>query len=433
MAQDINCVMKLINHLLIRLSLVLILVLLLWSLIYFLLQMKEIHDGNDEGLLNLKQEFILKANRDSNFVITLQKYNPLNVIIEEIPFEEAEHFKEFFSTERLYFETELEEEEVRMLITAFYCEPNGRHYKLKCFTSTVEQNDLIKNMLYLLIMLWVILSVVFIIVGKRIIHRTNKPFYDLLHKLQAFRLDSAKIFDFSETAIQEYQQLNNTVRHLLEQNIGAFVEQKNFIENASHELQTPVAIAIMKLETLMNEGSLTETQMQELSTVISVLERMKKLNNNLLLISKIKNNQYSDMESVDLKSLMEDVLAIYEELLQYKEIEVKVETFEIPVCRMNADLAHIMLSNLVKNAIAHNRQGGDIAIAFRAGSLTIANSGAPLPPNKNIFDRYVANAQSSKSSGLGLSIVKTIADLYHIEIGYYYKTGWHVFEVKIEK
>ncbi len=139
--------MKLVDHITIRLSGLFIAILLIWSVIYFILQMNEIRDGIDEGLNNLKQEFIFKANRSPDFVTDMQKHNPLNIIVERITYEEAKDFKEVYTESKVYFVTEEEEEEVRMLTTMFFCEQDNEYYKLKFFTSTVERDDLIKNIL----------------------------------------------------------------------------------------------------------------------------------------------------------------------------------------------------------------------------------------------------------------------------------------------
>ncbi len=291
--------MKLSNHLTIRLSGIFILIMLVWSIIYFFFQMTEIYDGIDEGLNNLKQEFIYEANRSPDFVVDMEKHNPLNIIIDKISFEEAKDFKETYTASKVYFITEEEEEEVRMLTTAFFCEQNNQYYKLKIFTSTVESDDLIKSMLYLLIALWVCLALVIILVIKRVIHSSNKPFYQLLHDLKNFKLGDGKMIEFPANNIYEYTELNSSVKDLLEDNINAYNEQKNFIENASHELQTPLSITIGKLELIMNSNKLDQQQLEEMASALNSLNRMKRLNSSLLLLSKIKNKQFSEKEAVE--------------------------------------------------------------------------------------------------------------------------------------
>lgn len=424
--------MKLSNLLTLRLSLVFILIIFVWSVIYFFVQMTEIHDGIDEGLNNLKQEFVYKANTSADFVTDMQKHNPLNIIVEPISFADAEDFKETYADTFIYFVTEDEDEEVRMLTTTFYCEQDSQYYKLKFFTSTVERDDLIKNMLYLLIALWLGLALAIILVVKEIINKSNKPFYILLDNLKKFRLDSTKMIEFPQTQITEYSELNETVHALLEKNINIFVEQKNFIENASHELQTPLAITINKLELLMDRGGLSEEQMIEVNSVLNNLNRMKRLNSSLLLLSKIKNRQYTTSEGIDLVSVFEEVLDIFEDIIAHKRIivDIRKDTGYILV-NMNKDLSYILATNLIKNAVYHNLEEGYIEIVFKDNSITIINKGIDIVSGTDIFERYVSNKLNSNSSGLGLSIVKSIADTYDFRISHSYKDGKHIISLHI--
>lgn len=419
--------MKLSNYLTLRLSFVLMLIMLIWSVIYFFIQMAEIHDGIDEGLTNLKQEFIYEANYSPEFLEAVKNHNPLNIRIEQITYEEADDFKETFADSKVYFVTEKEYEEVRMLTTAFYCEQDGNYYKLEFFTSTVERDDLIKNMSYLLIALWLGLALALVLVVKRIIYKSNEPFYTLLSNLKKFRLDNTKMIEFPKTRISEYAELNESVRILLERSIGTFVEQKNFIENASHELQTPLAITINRLELLLDASNLSEQQMNEISSILNNLNRMKRLNSSLLLLSKIKNKQYVTSEEVDLVNVFDITLSNFEDLIEHKGISMEVKKISSSLSvNMNKDLAFILATNLIKNAVSHNVKEGYIEIIYKSDSIVIINEGTPIDEDTDIFKRYVSNTSGSASSGLGLSIVKSIADIYNYRILHHYSGGKHI-------
>jgi signal transduction histidine kinase len=392
--------------------------------------MKEIHDGNDEGLTNLKQEFIAKANKIPEFIEKLEKNAPLNIIIKEIDFEEAETLVEHFTTQQIYFATELEEEEVRMLTTAFRCELTGKYYLLQFFTSTVESDDLMKNMLYLLLGLWITLSLTIFIISKIIISKANKPFYKLLDELKKFRIDNRQMIDFPKTNVNEYAQLNKSIKELLERNIDIFNEQKIFIENTTHELQTPLATIIAKMEMLIEKHQNDKKYTKEIAGVLNILNRMKRLNSNLLLLSKIKNNQFPETSPVNLREILDSVIADFEDLAAYKEISIEKEGNYCPKLQINKDLAYILFSNLIKNAIAHNHQKGKIIICCSSDYITIANSGNEVPVN--VFIRYQNAATDKKSSGLGLSIVKSIADLYQLKITYSYNE-MHIFRIDVKR
>ncbi|MFV0535756.1 MAG: sensor histidine kinase [Dysgonomonas sp.] len=422
--------MKLSNYLTVRLAGVFIAIMLVWSIIYFFIQMREIYDGIDEGLNNLKQEFVYKANRSPDFVADMERHNPLNIIIEKISYIEAKDFKETYSPSKVYFVTEEEEEEVRMLTTAFYCEQDKEYYKLKIFTSTVESDDLIKNMLYLLISLWLCLSLVLVVVIKKVINRGNRPFYKLLNDLKDFKLGETKMINFPTNNIKEYTELNTSVKSLLEDNISTYNEQKKFIENVSHELQTPLAIAIGKLELISNNSKLDKEPLIEIASALASLNRMKRLNNSLLLLSKIKNKQFSEKENVNLVSVIDEVLSDFSEIINHKKITVKViKRQDALIVLMNKDLAYILINNLVKNAVFHNSKEGNIEVVIESHSIIIANDG--LPVDNDIFERYVSSSPNSKSSGLGLSIVKSIIEIHKFSISYKYKDK-HIFTVKFQ-
>lgn len=422
--------MKLANHLTTRLVALLLLVLAVWSVIYFVMQMHEIYDDIDEGLTNLKQEFIVQANTDPAFVDMMLAYNPINMKVEEISYGEALDIKEEHITTEIYFPTEQEHEEVRMLITAFRCEPNGKYYRIKFFTSTVESDDLIENMIFLQITLWIALVSVMFFGGRRIINRTNKSFYKLLTELKNFELDQSKMIEIPQSDISEYKALNKAVETLLEKNIQTYKEQKVFIENASHELQTPIAVIISRIELMMNSQDISERHLSDLATILANLNRMKRLNSSLLLLSKIRNRQFVDATKINLRKAIDDVYENFKDIIEHRELKFNIEEEGNPNILMNKDLAHILINNLIKNAVNYNIPLGKTNIKLTPNSLTIANDGEEIKENINIFDRYTSFTTSdSSSTGLGLAIVSSIAELYQFRIEYNYD-GMHTIVLR---
>jgi signal transduction histidine kinase len=121
---------------------------------------------------------------------------------------------------------------------------------------------------------------------------------------------------------------------------------------------------------------------------------------------------------------VETVISDFEDLANYKQITIEKDGNTSLIVQMNNDLAHILFTNLVKNALIHNHSGGKIIIRYSAGSISIANSGSDAIVN--VFDRYRSALAGEKSSGLGLSIVKSISGLYRIHIAYDYDK-MHIF------
>lgn len=422
---------KLSSYLSFRLLGVMLTVLFIWSAVYFFVQMREIHAGIDEGLENLKQEFIRKAGTNPNFIEDMEKYRPLNIIVKEVDFYDAKDEAERYITTKVYFETEVEEEEVRMLESYFFCSLNGKYYSLKIFTSTVESDDLIKNMLYTLIALWLGLAIVLMIWGRIYINKATKPFYSVLDYLEKFQLGKSGEIDMPETSIKEFAQLNKTVKKMLRSSTEIYNEQKNFVENAAHELQTPLAITISRLELLMNEPGTTDIQIKEIHKILQTLNRMKRLNANLLLLTKISNRQYWKTDSVDLTALFEQVLGDFSDFAEHKNIHLSIVRKATITVEMNSDLAYILATNLIKNAVIHNINGGRLDMVFTENTIVMSNSGLNKPLSDKMFSRYKTGEDKMDSSGLGLSIVQSIVELYNFSISYSYQENLHTFTLRL--
>jgi signal transduction histidine kinase len=397
----------------------------LWSGIYLGIKMYEIHDGVDEGLLKLRSEFMKRANREPGYVEQMQALMPFNINIQEIEREEAVRITENFQTTRLFFSTEGEKEDVRMLTSAFYCHFSGKNYRIEFFVSMVDSIDLIISTLILLLALLLVLIITLILVSRVVISRANKPFHQLLNELKHFRLDNSKEIVLPQTNIVEYAQLNDAVNDLISKSVSIFSEQKEFIENCSHELQTPLAVVGAKLELLMQKYESEPTYIQEITEISNILNRMKRLNSSLLFLSKIRNKQFVGTQPINLNIKLESVINELSDFIEYKEILVDFDNKNTIERRMNVDLAHILFANLLKNAIVHNEQGGKIHILCAKNQITISNSGTS--EIKNIFSRYNQSQTNVHSSGLGLSIVKSIADLYEIKIKYHFEENRHIF------
>jgi signal transduction histidine kinase len=252
----------------------------------------------------------------------------------------------------------------------------------------------------------------------------------LLSYLDEFKLDSRNIPELSETRIREFRLLNSSVQKLLEANVDSYSKQKQFIENASHELQTPLAIAINKLELLAGESKLSGDQVSKIGEIIDALRRLSGLNKSLLLFSKIENKQFTAQERVHFDDLFSRILRDFKDFTEYKELNIAYSKDSPWSYSMNADLAEMLVMNLVKNAIVHNYQGGDIHICLQSSGFVIENTSTepPLLPEQ-LFLRFRKKSENKQSTGLGLAIVKAIAEESGLEIAYSYE-GRHMFAVK---
>jgi signal transduction histidine kinase len=203
---------------------------------------------------------------------------------------------------------------------------------------------------------------------------------------------------------------------------------KDFADNASHEMQTPLAIINSKLDLMIQEQHLSERQMSQLQAMYDAVGRLSKLNQSLLLLTKLENNQFAHTSPVQLDSLIRQKWVQFEDLIEAKRLRVSLDLQPVLV-NMNEYLADILLNNLFSNAIRHNTADGSIEIGLSNGQLSISNTGSALHFDRaGIFDRFAKN-NYSEGTGLGLAISRQICDNHHFSISYSFREPVHSFAI----
>lgn len=421
--------MKLLNHTLSYLAIAFFFVIGVWAAIFYINMLDEIYDSIDDGLENSKILIIQKVQEDTS-LIHKTDFMESNYAIHEILAERAINYRDTYIDSTLYMVSEEDYEPVRILKTAFRLQ-NGKFYELNIVSSMVEEDDLIEDLLYSILWLYIILLASILIINNFLLKRIWKPFYKILDRLKNFTVESPERVSVPETSVKEFNMLNEQVSALLERTIATFNSQKQFIENASHELQTPLAISINKLELLAEKSTTSDSQVQEISTIIQTLERLTRLNKTLLLLSRIENRQFAERSTVNINALADGVIAELSDFAEFKSVNISIVHDSQVSVQMNPELASIMISNLLKNAIVHNIEGGSVELTIKPSAITVANTSASLPlDTSKIFKRFYKNTSLNTSTGLGLSIVKSIADLYHFQVQYTYD-GRHAFTIEM--
>jgi signal transduction histidine kinase len=314
-------------------------------------------------------------------------------------------------------QNEEEFEPVRIYESTF--KKNETYYKIKIITSMVEEDDLIKNLITYLIVLYLVMLISIVLLNNIVLRKIWKPFYSLISQLKKFRIENETSLNIKSSNIEEFELLNDTMKQLTEKSQKSYLNQKQFIENASHELQTPLAISINKLELFSEKNNLTEEQLEEIGGVLDNLERLTRLNKSLLLLSKIENQQFVVEESVDFTILIESVCADFEDLLRHKQMTFTILAKEKLVYKMNKDLALILITNLIKNAIIHGAKDENINITVTSKEVVISNIGQAKALNhSDLFARFKKANTDSRSTGLGLAIAKAITEKYRLQLKY---------------
>ena len=293
-----------------------------------------------------------------------------------------------------------------------------------------EKKELLKNTSTLLFILFVFLILIFLIVNYWISRRLWIPFYNSLEIIGKFDINSDVPPMFSKTEIREFNKLNHVLENMSVKIRNDYINLKEFNENASHEIQTPLSIIRSKLELLLQFENLNTEQLSLLESVNEAISRLSKLNQGLLVISKIDNQQFAAIEELDIKNIFQKFLCEYEEIIQLKRITVHVDFQSSILVKMNPTLASILASNLISNAVRHNIENGYINITSINNTLAISNSGNLLSIDPDhLFNRFTKGGSSPESIGLGLSIVKKITTYYGLSINYLYSNYTHEIQI----
>jgi signal transduction histidine kinase len=250
--------------------------------------------------------------------------------------------------------------------------------------------------------------------------------------VEKFRLGEKTIPHFENTPITEFNFLNATISQFIRDADREYFLLKEFTENASHELQTPLAVVRSTLDVMMQDEKLSESQSNSLQAAYSAIQKMSKLNQSLLLLNKIENKQYSNIASFDFKTLVQEKMSDWQELWQGRSLHIS-SSLESATVSMNEQLAEMMISNLFSNAARHTPDNGLIQITLTSNLFEISNTSADgaLDTGK-LFKRFSKAGQSTDHHGLGLSIVQQIADVSSMKISYRHEADKHIFFLELK-
>jgi len=308
---------------------------------------------------------------------------------------------------------------------------NGRHYQLTTYVSSTEIDHLIMKVFGTEAFLFGLLFVVIIYINYKTSGVLWKPFRNTLQKLREYDITKQQPVELgADTGTREFDELNEVAAQLIKKNRQAYHQQKQFVENASHEIQTPLAIIRSKLELLIDQPNITEQVAALLADITEANDRLSQMNRNLLLLAKIENNQFPETAAVNVSVLMEKIIAVYRQHYsgEFPEIETAIQPDLLINC--NASLIEILLNNLVKNAVVHNIPGGYIKVELTGDCLRIANSGQPQAiASERIFERFGKGTDETRSTGLGLALVKQVCQLYNWKVDYTYQNAVHTITV----
>lgn len=405
---------------------ILLLIIAVWAGLFYAYILDEVHDNVDDGLKDRKIQIIkavylnpqLLKNHDFGF-------NEFKIM----PITSAEYKNKSRLYNKMYYMEYDDKDQPYRVLEADFIDQYKNHQRLVIRTSTVEEDELIYDLTTALIVLYILLVISIVAVNGYLLNKAMHPFYQILDKLKKYQFG----IPFSQTdqnySIKEFEELNVEINEMVERNELVFYQQKQFIENASHELQTPLAIVINKIDLLIQNEDLDKKNLTFLTEVKNDLRRMVGLNKSLLMLSKIENSQFNAISEVNFNAMVNNLVQNYEDFIAFKNIEVNVIEKGVFKAGFNQDLADILLSNLLKNAIKYNNEEGTLNIFIENNRIIFQNSGIQGPLDKSrIFNRFYKQSSDHTSTGLGLSIIKTIIKQYPgWDITYEFEDQMHYF------
>lgn len=380
----------------------------------------------DETLLLRKQDFI-QASIPKLKEQDISVWNNLNYDL-KITNATTLNADTLFTT--LYFsEIEQENESYRVLNSPIIID--GKPYTFTSKISLFEAEDLIISLAIFFIILILLLFLGLFFFTKRFSQRIWTPFYDTLNKTEDFELDKKMQPHFLKTNIVEFRRLNLSIEKLIKANLIIYENQREFLENAAHELQTPIAVFQAKIDTLIQRSDITQGQSEILDSLNGSVSRLNRLNKNLLLISKIDNKQLNKTTLFSIKEIIEKLLDFFTEQAEQKDITIKTNFQNDITINANIGLTEILVSNLFLNAIRHNVKSGELNVSFSEQKLVITNTGRGEElTQEKLFNRFSKSHSSEQGNGLGLAIVKKIADFHQWKVSYTFFHNIHSFSVQ---
>lgn len=304
---------------------------------------------------------------------------------------------------------------------------NGKSYELTVETNVEETEETVVYIAVVTLLFFLILIIGFLLLTRKLSIQLWEPFRNTLSKLNTFNLNNQTPIKFDRSDTLEFEELNEALQKLIAQNISIYKTQKEFTENASHELQTPLAIIKNKLDLLLQKETVTNRQYQIIEEINRALTRITRINKNLLLLAKIENHQFDNNEIINISQLTRQCLEQFEEHANNKNITIQTKIDNNVSVEGNKTLIEILLNNLVLNAIRHNQHNGAIKIFLNQTGITVYNSGHSALNCMALFNRFTKVSDEHSGSGLGLSIIKEVCNRHKWVINYKFMHNSHCF------
>ncbi|TYP99882.1 signal transduction histidine kinase [Tenacibaculum adriaticum] len=399
---------------------------LVGSVLAFYITKYNINEGFNQKLYAEKEQLIHELNEFDELLSTYTLNIGDKINIKKV--DEDPRIETFIKDTVMYSTYEKNNLNHRQILFSEKIKEN--YYIISITKSLLSQENLIKDVLEIIFVIIILLFLTMVLLANIVSKIVWKPFYDTLFQLRSYNIKKSESLKLLPTKVLEFNELNTTIENMTFQVEKDYKLLREYTENVSHEIQTPLAIIKNKIELLLQDQTLNEEHLITLAQLHQSTGRLSRLSKNLSILTKIENNQFVENTEIYLADYIKERIEDFEELLILKDIELTTKFKDNPKLLLNETLAYLLFNNLISNAIKHNIKGGGIAIEITDKSFVITNTGKPLIVSKvELFNRFVKSTNSSESTGLGLSMVKKIISFYNFYIAYKNEDNLHVITV----
>lgn len=307
---------------------------------------------------------------------------------------------------------------------------HGQWYRISSVAFLPEPDDIYLNGI-ILVFAWtfVFLIALVVVLSEIFSWHILRPFNSTLEAMQQFHVDQNAGVILDETSTDEFRQLNAFLLTMTDKAQRDYTSLREFTENASHELQTPIATMTAKIELLM-QTELDEEQLGMIAAIHDESQRLTRINQSLILLARLDQYQLPDDATVNFSDELRNSLQRFSDWLEMKSIRLSVDIRPNVMLDCDPSLAEMLLTNLISNAIRHNVVEGELELRLDAHALVIRNTGAaPTIPVEQLFGRFRKGNAAIDSIGIGLAIVRKICLLHRYGLRYEFDGGYHEITV----
>ena len=310
-----------------------------------------------------------------------------------------------------------------------YLTVNGTHYRLEMTKEADELYGFRDDVFHIVLPVFIILALAIFLTNYVLSGYLFDPFRRILKQMSQYRIGQSGSLDHIKTSTYEFDRLKQLYENMRQRIENDYYQLKEYTENMSHELQTPLSIIQNKTESLLSANDLKPEQAEQLKSIYEETQQLSRMGRALNLITHIENQEFQNIQTINTASVIRSHVDNIREIAEMKQLDIETNLNEQHTMTIDAGLLDILVRNLLKNAMRYSHPSTTIYIETGEKQLQVINQGdEPQFPEEEVFKRFRKGKQN-KSLGLGLAIVKKICEVSNLHIDYKYREGKHIFTV----